>query len=55
MSKLQFQQGNVEDKYRESNALLSDIIMNYRTIVSFGQKNIDYLLEKYNDLLLIPN
>jgi hypothetical protein len=24
-----------------SNALLSDIIMNYRTIISLGQKNID--------------
>ena len=29
--------------------------MNYRTIVSFGEKNIDFLLKKYNDLLLIPN
>jgi hypothetical protein len=24
------------DPYEESNALLSDVIMNYRTIISFG-------------------
>lgn len=30
-----------KDPYDTSNALLSDIIMNYRTIISLGQKNID--------------
>jgi ABC-type multidrug transport system fused ATPase/permease subunit len=47
MSKLQFQQGAMEDNYRDSNALLSDIIMNYRTIISFGEKNITFMLSKY--------
>jgi ATP-binding cassette subfamily B (MDR/TAP) protein 1 len=28
--------------------------MNYRTVISFGPKNIEYLMTKYNDLLLIP-
>ena len=28
--------------------------MNYRTVVSFGDKNIDYLLEKYAKLLEGP-
>lgn len=33
-----------EDPYTKSNALLSDILMNYRTVISFGEKNLDYLL-----------
>ena len=32
-----------KDLYMESNALLSDIIMNYRTIISFGDKNVEFL------------
>jgi ATP-binding cassette subfamily B (MDR/TAP) protein 1 len=42
------------DNYKESNALLSDLIMNYRTVISFGPKNIEYLMSKYNQLLLEP-
>lgn len=30
----------VEDPYLISNALLSDVILNYRTVISFGEKNI---------------
>jgi ATP-binding cassette subfamily B (MDR/TAP) protein 1 len=44
-----------EDKYKEANALLSDIIINYRTIISFGDKNINHLMEKFQELLLAPN
>ena len=33
-----------DDPYKKSNALLSDIIMNYRTVISFGEKNVDYLM-----------
>ncbi len=40
------------DHYKQSNALLSDLIMNYRTVISFGPKNIEYLMSKYNNLLL---
>ena len=29
------------DHYADSNALLSDIVLNYRTIISFGEENID--------------
>ena len=43
------------DPYNKSNALLSDIILNYRTIISFGEKNIDFLLAKYEKLLEDPN
>jgi hypothetical protein len=47
MSSFQFGLGSSEDAYKESNALLSDIIMNYRTIISLGEKNVDFILEKY--------
>lgn len=36
MSKLQFNQQNVDDSYKSANALLSEVIMNYRTVMSFG-------------------
>jgi hypothetical protein len=29
--------------------------MNYRTVIGFGTKNVDYLLEKFDELLLEPN
>lgn len=45
----------MDDAYRSSNALLSDIIMNYRTIISLGEKNVDAILEKYYRLLEEPN
>lgn len=55
MSSFQWSQGKVDDAYRQSNALLSDIIMNYRTIISLGDKNVDFILEKYYKLLEEPN
>ena len=36
-----------EDK---SNAVISDVIMNYKTIISLGQKNINQVIKKYDDL-----
>lgn len=45
---------SVEDAYKEANALLSDIIMNYRTIIGFGHKNIELLMAKYDKLLEYP-
>lgn len=44
-----------DDPYQKSNALLSDIIMNYRTVIGFGEKNVDYLLTKFDALLEEPN
>jgi hypothetical protein len=29
--------------------------MNYRTVISFGEKNVDYLMSKYDQLLEYPN
>ena len=36
MSKLQFNQQAVDDSYKQANALLNDLIINYRTVISFG-------------------
>ena len=55
MSKLQFNQKTVEDSYKQANALLNDIIMNYRTVISFGEKNMQFILDKYSELLVIPH
>lgn len=46
---------SADDPYKESNALLSDILINYRTVISFGEKNMDYLLSKFDQLLEVPN
>jgi len=55
MSKLQFNQKAVDDSYKQANALLNDLIMNYRTVISFGQKNVDFMLLRYNKLLEVPH
>jgi ABC-type transport system involved in Fe-S cluster assembly fused permease/ATPase subunit len=44
----------VEENYKAANALLSDIIVNYRTIIAFGDKNVNMILERYSELLIIP-
>lgn len=54
MAKLQFQQEAVEDSYKKANSLLADIIMNYRTVIAFGPKNVESILESYSELLVIP-
>ena len=33
--------------YEKANALLSDVIINYRTIISLGQDNVDKIHDKY--------
>ena len=40
-----------EDK---ANAVISDIILNYRTVISFGQKNVDQVILKYKNLCTTP-
>jgi ATP-binding cassette, subfamily B (MDR/TAP), member 1 len=44
----------IEDPYAESNALLADVILNYRTVITFGQDNIDAIMGKYEKLLEGP-
>ncbi|CDW84672.1 abc transporter [Stylonychia lemnae] len=42
------------DPYDKANALVSEILMNYKTVISFGPKNVDYLVQKYANLLEEP-
>jgi hypothetical protein len=43
------------DEYEKANALLSDVILNYRTVVSFGDKNIQEIVKKFESLLIEPS
>jgi ABC-type multidrug transport system fused ATPase/permease subunit len=52
--KLNADEAKKDDPYEMSNALLSDILINYRTVIGFGDKNVDYLLEKFDSLLEEP-
>ena len=54
MAKLQFNQAEVEDSYKQANSLLSDIILNYRTVIAFGSKNVEMILDRYAALLVVP-
>lgn len=36
-----------QDSYAQSNALLSDVIINYRTVISLGQKNVDSINNRF--------
>jgi len=47
--------GDADEKYKEANALLSDMIINYRTIIGLGEKNVTFLLDRFAELLLGPN
>lgn len=55
ISKLQFNQKAVDDSYKQANALLSEIILNYRTVISLGDKNVDFILGRYTELLVVPH
>ncbi|CDW72619.1 abc transporter [Stylonychia lemnae] len=44
----------VLDPYDKSNALVSDILINYKTVISFGPKNIDQLMQRYASFLEEP-
>jgi len=42
----------VEDPFAESNALLGDIVINYRTIMSFGEYNINTIMTTYENMII---
>ena len=46
--------GDELDSYAKSNALLSDVIINYRTVISLGQKNVDCINDNFSKLLVGP-
>ena len=55
MTKLSINAEAVESAYKEANALLSDVVMNYRTVMTLGDKNVELLLWRYQELLVIPH
>eukprot|EP00347_Sterkiella_histriomuscorum_P020418 403337881 len=65
MSNLQWklrrrQQGAVRvkgrcDPYEQANALLSDMLINYKTVISFGEKNVEFVMDRFDSLLEEPN
>mmetsp|Transcript_33800 Transcript_33800/g.44614 ORF Transcript_33800/g.44614 Transcript_33800/m.44614 type:complete len:284 (-) Transcript_33800:1325-2176(-) len=42
------------DSYAKSNALLSDVVINYRTVISLGQKNVDCINANFEKMLVGP-
>lgn len=53
-AKLQFNQKQSDESCKEAAALLNDIIINYRTIISFGDTNVQYILSRYAKMLDRP-
>ena len=45
---------NKINDYEKANALLSDVVINYRTIISLGQDNVNTIQKRYEDLLVGP-
>lgn len=43
------------DAYEKASALMSDVIMNYRTVISFGDKNVKTVVAKFEYLLEEPS
>ena len=43
------------DAYEKSNALLSDVIVNYRTVIGLGQRNVDKVVSRFESLLVEPS
>jgi ABC-type multidrug transport system fused ATPase/permease subunit len=42
------------DIYEKANALLSDVILNYKTVFSFGDQNTERIFEKFRILMETP-
>jgi len=43
------------DEYAKANALLSDSVINYKTVISFGSVNTDFLIGRFEDFLRAPS
>jgi ABC-type transport system involved in Fe-S cluster assembly fused permease/ATPase subunit len=43
------------DAYEKSNALLTDVILNFKTVISFGDKNVVQIIKKFESLLIEPS
>jgi hypothetical protein len=42
------------DDYSKANGLLSELIINYKTVISLGQPNIEYIVAKFEGYLEGP-
>lgn len=42
------------DVYEKANALLSDVVLNYKTVIAFGDKNVNNIFDKLNYLMIGP-
>lgn len=42
------------DKYAKANALLSDVVINYKTVIAFGSRNIEPVFDKFEALMKEP-
>ena len=54
MASLQFNMKEADDSNLNANAFLNDIILNYRTVITLGHKNVEYILTRYDELLEGP-
>ena len=44
---------NAMDDYAKANALLSDSVLNYKTVISFGSVNTDFLVGRFENYLRV--
>jgi len=44
----------VTDDYSKANGLLSELIINYKTVISLGQPNIEFIVKKFEGYLEGP-
>jgi hypothetical protein len=42
------------DVYDKANALLSDVVINYKTVISFGENNVEAIFSKFSYLMQDP-
>lgn len=46
--------GIKNDVYEKANALLSDVILNYKTVIAFGDRNVEPIFMKFEALMEDP-
>jgi hypothetical protein len=42
------------DDYSKANGLLSELIINYKTVISLGKPNIEFIVQKFEGYLVGP-
>jgi ABC-type multidrug transport system fused ATPase/permease subunit len=44
-----------KEAYKKSNNLLSEIILNYKTVIGFGEDNVEGIMDVYKQHVILPN